>query len=105
MRTQSKAAAAVGSGLGAIRLALLALRVETGSEVIVPAYSCVALANAVLAVGATPVCADIEVDSWTLSPDDVQTEVNETDESHNCRSLVRVSGGYEKIDRLWRSCD
>ena len=103
--TQSKAAAAVGSGLGAIRLALLALRVETGSEVIVPAYSCVALANAVLAVGATPVCADIEVDSWTLSPDDVQRKLTKRTKAIIAVHSVRVSGGYEKIDRLWRSCD
>jgi perosamine synthetase len=42
--------------------------VKAGSEVIVPAYSCVSVLNAVLALGATPVLADVELDRWTLDP-------------------------------------
>jgi perosamine synthetase len=73
--TQCSAAAAVGTGLGALRLALLALGVGSGNEVILPSYCCVALANAALAIGATPVCADVDFDSWTLSAEDVQRKV------------------------------
>jgi dTDP-4-amino-4,6-dideoxygalactose transaminase len=58
----------VGSGLAALRLALLGLGVRRGDEVIVPAYCCVALANAVLAVGARPVICDIERPTWNLDP-------------------------------------
>jgi dTDP-4-amino-4,6-dideoxygalactose transaminase len=36
--------------------------------VIVPAYGCIAILNAVLALGATPVLADVENDRWTLDP-------------------------------------
>lgn len=61
-------AATVGSGTAALRLALLALGVGPGDEVIVPAYSCVALLNAPLAVGAVPVLADVEAGTWTLDP-------------------------------------
>jgi perosamine synthetase len=61
-------AVGVGSGLGALRLALLALEVGPGSAVAVPAYSCVALANAVLACGARPIPVDVEPDTWSLSP-------------------------------------
>ena len=66
--TGTAGAVAVGSGLGALRLALHAVGVKAGSEVIVPAYSCVAILNAVLALGATPVLADVEADRWTLDP-------------------------------------
>jgi perosamine synthetase len=69
--TATTAAAGVGSGVAALRLALVALGVGSGHEVIVPAYSCVALLNAVLAVGATPVLADVMPGTWTLSPADV----------------------------------
>jgi perosamine synthetase len=65
-------AACVGSGTAALRLGLLGLGVGPGDEVIVPAYSCVALLNPVLALGATPVLADVELDRWTLSADDVR---------------------------------
>lgn len=70
--TGVSAASAVGSGLGALRLALLALDVGPGAEVIMPAYSCVALMNAGLALGATPVLADVIPDAWTLSVEDVR---------------------------------
>lgn len=65
-------AVAVSSGTSALRLALVALGVNAGDEVVVPAYSCVALLNAVLAVGAAPLLADVEADSWVLSPEDVK---------------------------------
>lgn len=60
-------AVGVGSGLGAIRLSLLALGVGAHDRVAVPAYSCVALANAVLACGAEPVPVDVEPQTWNLS--------------------------------------
>lgn len=61
-------AVCVGSGLGALRLSLGALQVRSGDRVRVPAYSCVALANAALAWGATPVPVDVEEGKWTLDP-------------------------------------
>jgi perosamine synthetase len=61
-------AACVGSGLAGLRLGLLALGVGPGDEVVVPAYSCVALLNAALALGAEPVLADVLLDDWTLDP-------------------------------------
>jgi dTDP-4-amino-4,6-dideoxygalactose transaminase len=43
--------------------------------VIVPAYSCVALMNAVLALGAAPILADVDPERGTLDPDDVRRRV------------------------------
>ena len=57
----------VASGLAALRIGLKALGVKHGDEVIVPAYSCVALANAALSLGASPVVADV-LDDWNLDP-------------------------------------
>ncbi len=67
-RVGRRHAVAVGSGVGALRLALLSLGVGPGDEVIVPAYSCVALANAALACGARPVPADVVPGDWTIDP-------------------------------------
>lgn len=61
-----KHAVCVASGLAALRLSLGALKVRTGDSVPVPAYSCVALANAAMALGATPVPVDVESTHWTL---------------------------------------
>lgn len=64
-------AIAVSSGLSAIRLTLKALNIEAGDEVLVPAYSCVALANAILALGAKPIPVDIRTEDWNMDPQHV----------------------------------
>ena len=53
---------------GALHLALLALGIGPGDEVIVPDLTWVATANAVAYTGATPVFADVEPVSWCLDP-------------------------------------
>jgi len=68
-------AVGVGSGLGALRLALHALGIGPGSRVAVPAYSCVALANAILVLGATPVPLDVSHETWVLSAAAVAKEL------------------------------
>jgi 8-amino-3,8-dideoxy-alpha-D-manno-octulosonate transaminase len=59
-------ALAVTSGTAALRVALAALRLSPGSEVIIPAFTFVATAEAVIEAGAVPVC--VEVDA-TLNMD------------------------------------
>ena len=61
-------ALATSSGTGALHLALAALKIGPGDEVIVPDLTWVASANAVLYVGATPVFADVEPGSWCMCP-------------------------------------
>ncbi len=63
---QTAHAVAVGSGLAALRLTLKGLGVEPGERVLLPAYSCVALANAVLSLGAVPLAADVDGVNWNL---------------------------------------
>lgn len=74
--TGAAAAVCVGSGVAALRLGLLALGVGPGDEVIVPAYSCAALLNAPLSLGATPILADVELDDWTLAVEDVESRIS-----------------------------
>lgn len=59
---------AVASGASAIQLALRAVGVGPGDEVIVPALTAVPTAAAVCAVGATPVFADVDPVTATLDP-------------------------------------
>lgn len=59
---------AVSSGAAALQLALRALGVGPGDEVIVPALTAVPTASAVCATGATPVFADVDAATATLDP-------------------------------------
>ena len=60
------------SGTHALELALLALGIGPGQEVVCPSFTFVSSANAVLRVGARPVFADIEEDTLGLDPADVE---------------------------------
>ena len=57
---------AVASGASALQLALAAIGVGPGDEVIVPAFTAVPTASAVCALGATPVLVDVEADTACL---------------------------------------
>lgn len=67
-------AVAVSSGTGALNVALSALGVGPGQEVIVPAYMWVSVAAAVVNHGAIPVLADID-DTFALAPAAVEAQI------------------------------
>ncbi len=60
--------ACVSSGVAALKLVLQAVGIGQGDRVIVPAYSCVAVPNAVLSLGAVPVAVDIDLQTYNLDP-------------------------------------
>ncbi len=62
-------AVAVSSGAAALQLALAAMGVEAGDEVIVPAFTAVPTASAVCALGAVPVPVDVDDDTGALDLD------------------------------------
>ena len=67
-KVQRRHAVAVANGTLALELALRALGIGPGDEVIVPALTFAAPAMSALAVGATPVPVDVTPESWTISP-------------------------------------
>lgn len=66
-------AVACSNGTAALHLALLALGIGPGDEVIVPTLTYVATANAVTYTGAYPVLADCEPDTWNLDPAKIES--------------------------------
>jgi perosamine synthetase len=66
---------AVSNGTVALHLALKALKIGEGDEVIIPDLTFAATANAVLHAGATPVLVDIEPDSWCIDPSEIEKAI------------------------------
>lgn len=66
---------AVNSGTSALHLALIALGIGAGDEVIVPSFTFAATANSVALAGATPIFVDIEADSFCISPEAVKAAI------------------------------
>ena len=67
---------ATSNGTVALQLALEALGVGVSDEVIVPELTFVATANAVSHCGATPVFADVDVNSWCINPEKIAGLIN-----------------------------
>jgi perosamine synthetase len=66
---------AVSNGTTALHLALVALGIGPGDEVIVPTLTFIATANAVHYTGATPVFVDSDPRTWSMDPEDVLSRI------------------------------
>ena len=76
-RHEVKHALATTSCTTALHLMLAAAGIGPGDEVIVPSFTWVATANAVLYTGATPVLADVDPATYNIDPQDVAARVTE----------------------------
>jgi perosamine synthetase len=73
--TGARHATTCSNGTVAIHLALVALGLGSGDEVIVPTLTYIASVNAIVYTGATPVFADSTADTWQLSVEDVRAKI------------------------------
>ncbi|HEY1685614.1 MAG TPA: DegT/DnrJ/EryC1/StrS family aminotransferase [Tepidisphaeraceae bacterium] len=85
------------NGTTAIEMALRAVGVKSGDEVIVPAYTFVATASAVMSLGAIPVFADIEPDTLCMDPKDVEKKI-----TPRTKAIipVHVAGRFADMNQL-----
>lgn len=94
-----KHAIAVANGTVALELALLALGIGNGDEVIVPSRTFVATASAVVARGGIPIIADIDTASQCITPESVQAVLTERTKAI---IVVHLGGWPARMDAL---CD
>ena len=73
--TGSRYAIAVNSGTAALQASLYALGIKGGDEVLLPSFTFVATANAVVSLGAKPVFVDIISSNYTIDPDDLRRKI------------------------------
>jgi perosamine synthetase len=66
---------AVSNGTTALHLAILALGIGPGDEVIIPDLTFAASINSVIYSGATPVLVDIDKETWTICPKSVEKAI------------------------------
>ena len=95
-------AVSVCNGTVALHLALLALGIGPGDEVIVPTFTYIASVNAIRYVGATPVFCESLPDTWQMDPGDVVRRI-----TPRTRAVMAVHlyGGACDLHALQRICE
>ena len=93
----SAAGVSCNSGTDALFLALRALAIGSGDEVIVPSFTFVATAEMVSAVGATPIFVDIDPATFTIDPDQLVVAITD-----RTRAIIPVHlfGHPADMDRI-----
>ena len=85
-KLESKYAISVNSGTSALHTAMLALGIGPGDEVIVPPLTFIATTYAVLYVGAIPVFADINSETFNINPDLIEEKI-----TPSTKAIITVS--------------
>lgn len=93
----AKYAISTSSCTGALQIALMALDIGPGDEVIVPDETWVASANAIRYVGAVPIFADVEIDSWNLDPSSIESLITDLTKAI---VVVHMYGGPARMDKI-----
>lgn len=100
--TTAKHAVVVSNGTAALHCACLAAGIGPGDEVITTPLTFAASANCVLYCGAKPVFADIELDTYNISPASIEAHITE-----KTKAVVAVdfTGQAVKIKEIRKICD
>ncbi len=83
--THSKHALAVSSGTTALQVALMALGIGPGDEVITSPFTFIASVTSILLVGATPRLADVDAKTYNIDPEKIEKAI-----SPNTKAVIAV---------------
>ncbi len=75
IRVGRKHGIAVCNGTAALEIAVQALRISTGDEVIMPTFTIISCAEAVIRVGAVPVLVDSDPFTWNMNVDEIEAKI------------------------------
>lgn len=100
--TGAKYAVAVSNGTAALHCACIAAGIGLGDEVITTPITFAASANCALYCGATPVFADIDPDTYNISPESIREHITE-----KTKAVVAVdfTGQVVEIEEIRKICD
>ena len=68
---------AVSNGTTALQVAVAALKLPPGSEIIMPSYTIISCAIAIIQAGCVPVLVDCEPDTWCMDLDEVEAKITQ----------------------------
>ncbi len=96
----TKYSVAVNSGTSALHCALYAAGIKPGDEIITTPFTFMATANAIIMQGAKPVFADIEEDTFNISPEKIESKITNKTKAILPVDLYGHPYDYEKIKKI-----
>ena len=96
----AKHAIGCSSGTDALILALMALELKIGDEVIVPDFTFFATAETVSFLGAKPVFVDIKEDTYNINPDLIEAGITERTKGIIAVSLYGQCADFDKLNAI-----
>ena len=88
---------AVSSGTAALEIAVQALGIGKGDEVIMPTFTIISCAMAVMKVGAVPVLVDSDLYTWNMNVDEIEAKITPRTKAI---MIVHLYGLPVKVDRV-----
>ena len=88
---------AVSSGTAALEVAIQALNIGEGDEVIMPTFTIISCAMAVTKRGATPVFVDSNPDTWNMNVDEIESKITK---STKAIMVVHIYGLPVEMDKV-----
>ena len=96
-RVKRKYGIAVANGTAALEVAVQALGIKKGDEVIMPTFTIISCAMAVTKLGAIPVLVDSDIDNWNMKIDEIESKI--TDKT-KAIMMVHLYGLPVEVDKV-----
>ncbi len=95
-----KYAVALSNCTTALQLALMAIGVKPGHEVIVPSFTFIASANVISHVGATPIFVDVARDTYNLNVEDLEQKITKKTKAILTVDQIGLASDIDKINKI-----
>ena len=86
-----KYSVAVSSGTAALEIAIKALNIKENDEVLIPNFTIISNALAVVRQQAKPVLIDCNLTDWNIKIEDIEKNISKKNQSNNCHTHLFIS--------------